>query len=541
MSRATALLTFSIGPVHSFIAQARRVADVWAGSSLLSHLMETAVSALRQHGGDTVFPVVDEALAASGIPNRVVCRVPLDGADEVGRAMEEAVLAEWDGLVEAAVRVLRGYDLEPAAHLWSPSASRGERQTDHVFDVAWSWLPEDEGYAPAARAGAQRYAASRTFRPFEQVEESDEKCALCGVRTALPNGDRERVRSTWQAAEEAAEGTGDQPFFRLDQGRLCLVCATKRLYTHRGKRRALFFALDAFHTAQAREDRERPPDNPPYVALVACDGDRMGQVLAWGDGRVRGEVEDFHRALSDALSNFARSLRSTDRNNLTHLNLQTLDLTSRAAQPPQLIYAGGDDVLVVCAPEDALPVARALDRHYRRTLAEVSDFLSRRDLERLTLSSAVLYGHGRYPAGLLFREVGRLLHETAKEEAGRDALAIRLEKRSGKPVEVAFEWSHGPDPESELTWPEALDALVEQIREAELSSTQTFNLRQEETVLAEVFEPEDWGPWLTDRLSRSERSTPDASGLAESIAPFFVHDKAPALRIARFLGREVER
>jgi len=541
VSRPTALLTFSIGPVHTFISQARRVADVWAGSDLLSHLMGTAIGALPDQGRETVFPVFDEDLAASGLPNRVVCRVPFDFVQETGKAMEKAVLDEWDRQVAEAVRVLGNLGLRPLPRLWNPDAPHGERQTDHVFDIAWSWVPEEPDYAKAAREGASRYSASRVFRPFRAIDERDEKCALCGVRTALPDGNRDRVRQAWAEAEEKAEGTSDQIFFRFGQGRLCLVCATKRLYTRTGSKRALFYALDAFHTAQAREDEDRPPENPPYVALVACDGDRMGEVLSWGPDRVQGESADFHQALSKSLSRFARSLRSTEPGNLTHLNLESLGHTSKAGLPPQLIYAGGDDVLVVCAPEDALPVARKINAHYRETLRGLAEFLAPRDLQLLSLSGAILYGHGRNPAGLLFQEVERLLHDRAKEYAGRDALAIRLEKRSGKPIEVAFKWSRPVSADGTMTWPEALDDLVDHIREGALSSTQTFNLRREEDVLTEVFEPEHWEPWLADRLSRSERSTPGATGLAESIAPFFIHRKEPALRIARFLGREVTR
>lgn len=541
MSRSHALLTFSIGPVHTFISQARRVADVWAGSDLLSHLMGAAIGALHDRGGETVFPIFEEDLTASGLPNRMVCRVPAASVRETGKAMEEGILDEWDRQVAEAVRVLQRIGLQPDPRLWSPDAPRGERQTDHVFDIAWSWVPEEPSYAAAAREGASRYAASRVFRPFHTIDELDEKCALCGVRTALPDGNRDRVRQGWADAEAEAEGTSDQIFFRFGQGRLCLVCATKRLYTRTGSKRALFYALDAFHTAQAREDEDRPPENPPYVALVACDGDRMGQVLSWEPDRVQGEVAAFHKALSNALSRFARSLRSTEPGNLTHLNLDTLGHTSKAALPPQLIYAGGDDVLVVCAPEDALPVARKINAHYRATLQGLAEFLAPQSLHLLSLSGAILYGHGRHPAGLLFREVEQLLHDRAKEHAGRDALAIRLEKRSGKPIEVAFKWDRPVTGDGTMTWPEALEDLVDHIRAGALSSTQTFNLRREEDILTEVFESEHWEPWLSDRLSRSERSTPGATGLAERLAPFFIHRKTPALRIARFLGREVTR
>lgn len=545
----TALLTFSLGPVHAFISQARRVADVWAGSDLLSHLMGRAVGAARKHGGEPVFPLVEDGEAAAGIPNRVVCRIPVDVADRAAQDMEAAVQDEWRRLAGQAVETLRQYGIDPDPSLWPAEGENGPRQTDHVFQAAWSWVPEDGGYATAAAQGADRYAASRLYRPFPQVEQQGEKCALCGERTALPDGDRNTVRTAWKRAEETTQGTQDERFFRFDQGRLCLVCATKRLYTRNleGKR-AYFRAFDAFDEEAQGQGEEK--EKAPYVALVNLDGDRMSQALAWGEDEIEGEIQDFHQALSRALNEFARSLRTPRTGDAlpdSQLNLRTLGIESRAgkrANRPQLIYAGGDDVLVVCSPADALPVARAIQRQYASTLrSPLEKFLDSDRLQKLTLSGAILFAHGRYPAGAMFRDVERLLKDKAKGEAGRNALAIRLDKRGGVPVEVAFKWSQREDPNGTTSWPDALDDLVNRIRAGTLGSTLTFNLRREEKVLLPVLEtkPDRWVPWLQDRLGRSGVSRQYAEELAPKIAPFFEHRKTRALRIARFLGREVDR
>lgn len=284
MSSPNALLTFSIGPVHAFISQARRVADVWAGSDLLSHLMGKAIGKARSMGGETVFPAVVDDEEATGIPNRVVCRVPLEDADEIARAMGEAVDSEWRSLAGEAVEVLARHGIAPAAGLWAPEGQEGARQTDHVFESAWSWVSEEQGYAAASAEGASRYAASRLCRPFVQVEQQGEKCALCGERTALPDGDRGNVRAAWQTAADRAKGGPDERFLRFDQGRLCLVCATKRLYTrNRDSKRVYFRAFDAFdQEARGSRKNEGDAERAPYVALVNMDGDRMSEVLAWG-------------------------------------------------------------------------------------------------------------------------------------------------------------------------------------------------------------------------------------------------------------------
>ena len=527
--------------------------------------MGAAIEAARPDGVP-VFPAIEETERPTGIPNRVVLRVPRDRAGEIAEAMGAAVRSRWTALAEDAVAFLRDYEIEPADTIWplAPGPSH-PRQTDRVFDIAWSWVPEEEGgYAEAAAAGARRYAASRLFRPFDQVEQVGEKCALCGFRTALPNGHRSKVAAAWKAAEEKAEkraeqgkSRGDERFLRYDQGRLCLVCATKRLYTREGDRKVYFQALDRFDRAERGEEMEkgaRPKrstadeDRRRYVAVVAMDGDKMSEILALGPEKITGgRVEEFHRAVSKVLGDFARDLRRQQvREPLqkAQLDLEFLGIDSKAPEKhePQLIYAGGDDVLVVCAPADALPVARAVRERFLERVQTLRDHLDNpADLDRLTISGAIVYAHAKHPAGSLFREAQDLLKRKAKGEAGRDALALRLMKRSGVPVEVAFKWSESSEGLPAESWLATVDALVERLREGTLSSKQTFNLRREEDVLMEVFESnlELWTPWLSDRLSRGEASNEEAEELARHIAPFFAHGKPEALRIVRFLGVEV--
>jgi len=144
MSRETALLTFIIGPVHSFIAQARRVSDVWAGSYLLSHLTRQAIGIVQNDDRcQMVFPFIDRSEGTpDGIPNRFVCRVPLAEAEEVALRMKNEVERVWDVAVQSAVRSL-GTNLAPPPSLWSSERHPTRmRQTDRLLDMAWSWVPE---------------------------------------------------------------------------------------------------------------------------------------------------------------------------------------------------------------------------------------------------------------------------------------------------------------------------------------------------------------------------------------------------------------
>lgn len=537
----TALLTFSIGPVHTFIAQARRVADLWAGSAVLSALITAAIERLREEPDTAlVFPFLEAGEEIPpGLPNRFVCRVPAQRASALAGELERAVRRAWRGYAALAVELLRErYGFSIGAPLWRGTGRPSQPdQVDAALSCSWSWVPEEGGYATASPAGARQFVASRLYRPFVSIEEPGEKCAICGERAALPDGVREHVHQAWKEAEERARTT-EAGFFRFDQTRLCLVCATKRFFPQARGETARFRAFDAFEPPL---EEERGGEKAPYVALVEMDGDRMGRILSWSADEVEGgDVEGFHRRVSRVLSSFAHSLRTPGSQNL---NLATLGWALPLGHtPPQLIYAGGDDVRFVCDPRHALPLASRVAQLYRCRFAdEVAPHVVPGRRGAFTISAGILIAHTKHPAGQMFRDVAALLEHQAKGAAGRDAVAVRLSKRGGAPEEVAFRWAE-PAPGAG-SWIEQLDALVERLRDPSLASRQTFNLRREEHTLTRVFgrNAEQWQRWLADRLSRGEVSAGQAEPLAEALTQFFVHGKTSALRIARFLGVEVGR
>lgn len=547
MSTHQAMLTFSLGPVHAFIAQARKVADLWTGSDLLSDLMKQAIRAVHARHGDALFPYVPrpekgEAEIPPGLPNRVVCRVPLDKVEEIARAMEGAVLAEWERMVRRTVCQLPEY-LRPSAEIWTRDGSLGARQTDGVFQVSWSWVPESGSgpsagsatadYAAACRAGAGRFAASRLFRPFAAADERDEKCAICGERTALPDGDRRHVAEGWARAEEEFEKDRHKGrLFRRIQSRSCLVCTAKRLDAltrhEDGPEGPYFCGFEHF-----QPDRETA-----YFALLNMDGDHMGDILGWDAEMVKnGDLAEFHRAVSQALIQFSCDLRD-ERPWILNLGPKEFD---RQGKTPQLVYAGGEDVMVVCDPRDALAVAAAIRQRYLEALAPVADLLAEPHIfaDTFTISAAILYAHAKHPAGHAFQLVEQLLSQKAKHQAGRNAVAFQLLKRGGAPVEIVFKWC--PAGSTDRDWVATFRELVAALQRGALASRQSYNLRLEEDVLGDLFGADlgCWETWLRDRLRRGEASVSEADELARLTAPFLAENRSAALRIARFLGREM--
>jgi CRISPR-associated protein Cmr2 len=511
---SSALLTFSIGPVHAFIGQARRIADLWAGSQILSDLTRVAVDALSDdERAELIFPKMTRGEIPQGLPNRFVARVPTGAATNTAQRIEGKVRQQWQEIVEHGIAQLQrlGFDTRNLIEndpLW--------REAIHC---AWSWVSEDGPYQRDSRAGAELYAASRVFRPFSQSGESGMKCAICGERNALPNGERATVTKAWQRAEELAKERLKQftPFVRAGQTRLCLVCASKRFYPTFEKiknRGAIFGSFESF----------QPDDDRSYFALVSMDGDRLGEALGEASEEAQGEI-------SAALSKFAGDLRTADS---AALNLNNLGLTlpPRSGQTPktspQLIYAGGEDVLFVADPRDALPCARAIRDHYGDCF-EARKF----DRARYTISGAVIFAHTKIPAGRLLIDAEELLKRRAK--AHRNAVAVALHKRSGPAVETVFPW----DGKVHVG---LLKELVDELEARNLASRQTYDLGEESRVLTEVFSGDaQWQAWLEWRLARGGASREHVGRLAGLLAPLFnaAEPRIEALRIARFLAVEV--
>ena len=97
------LFLFTIGPVQSFISQARKTQDLHTGSRILSELIKAAIDVVG--GRDKVifpFAYPDDAAkwkAVESLPNRFIAEIDLPESElaELGRKTKEAVLRKWKG------------------------------------------------------------------------------------------------------------------------------------------------------------------------------------------------------------------------------------------------------------------------------------------------------------------------------------------------------------------------------------------------------------------------------------------------------------
>ncbi len=343
-------------------------------------------------------------------------------------------------------------------------------------------------------AAVKNARATDAWAPLQQISDSRrkvEKDHLDG-RSEVLGG--EKHEAFWQAMREASWGEDDTSkgatLFKGSQeyGALTTI---KRLYPHVRMRAALDTQVPRFESvqdiAEAIEAENELSTGPKYYAILAMDGDSMGEWVSgsrtplwkdilsgdaadettplgyfaarWGQGweGVRSPLTpSFHAALSEALGNFSLYCAG-----------QIVE-----AFGGQLIYAGGDDVLAMLPAATAVDCAIALQLVFRgkdpaknaapstvqKVIASLFDFPAEGFVRcklgtgkgdhcrpswplmvmgpQATASVGIAIGHVRSPMQDII-QAAREAEHAAKKVPGKGALCLRVLKRSGESVQFA--------------------------------------------------------------------------------------------------------
>lgn len=187
MSNNKYLFLFTIGPVQSFIAQARKTQDLYAGSLLLSNLVRTAINQLDDRA-NVIFPFTypDEEYKwknkIESLPNRFVAIINKDVSElqKLGEQIENAVRAKWKSLSFSAI-------LDRQKDYNKLSIDQGfTQQIEQHLDIFWLFEPLID-YEESFKLLERKMGAIKNVRDFEQynyngVGEAGRKCSLDGIR-----------------------------------------------------------------------------------------------------------------------------------------------------------------------------------------------------------------------------------------------------------------------------------------------------------------------------------------------------------------------
>ncbi|MBI3300891.1 MAG: type III-B CRISPR-associated protein Cas10/Cmr2, partial [Deltaproteobacteria bacterium] len=189
-----AVLIFTFSPVQSFIAEARRASDLYAGSQILVHLARAAAQAVGKRQSTLIYP----ATLGNDVPNKLVAHVPWEEVTAIAEDAKAALLREWTRIADTAKSDLMRKDPLPDA-LWHDIWAR---QVSHLWEMYWAAASmENRSYKEAYEEASRTVDAAKHIRVFAAVEEEGMKDTLSGCRTALHTA-RQDAKAYWTAISQ---------------------------------------------------------------------------------------------------------------------------------------------------------------------------------------------------------------------------------------------------------------------------------------------------------------------------------------------------
>ena len=506
---ANYLFLFTIGPVQSFIAQARKTQDLYAGSQLLSDLITFAIDKLNLPKEENlIFP--NKNLDSK--PNRFIAIIENKTEDEIKKLGEDIKNAVNEELLRIANKSKKG------------NPPNFEKQIKDFLQIYWVALPLSDYKKDYAEI--ERYlGAVKNVRVFSQLEETGRKCSLCGERNVLfyKLTDSEEKKGGLELRNDGLlkklyvkdvvyfNPKKEEYKFKMEKGEgLCAVCFTKRFYPTSSFPSTAEIALmdvipkeefDKFkYDAQLFYDEnltekyfekhgiresvktvKRQVNNilekfnlkssslPKYYAIIAFDGDNMGKWLS-GDSALLKEnidLEKFHKELSKRLGEFAKNAKG-----------ELIEPKGKA------VYAGGDDFIGFVNLNHLFDVMQKLrdkfDEQVNKPLKENEEFGIKSDL---TFSAGVAIAHYKIPLSEVLNWARKMEKEAKEIDDGKeakeidnvkDAFAIAVLKHSGEINKTVYKWKYANEWTTDL-----MDDIVKKLITNKFSNTFIKNLNIE--------------------------------------------------------------
>lgn len=222
------MLLFSLGPVQTFIAQARKTRDLWIGSLLLSKLMEAAMDGIK---GEFIFPATQKVEDTPDIPNKYVAIFDDLSKAQAAAAQSKRQIAErWQRICDAVWKeIIAGHGDEETRRIWKRqtgvNSETHQVDLDTLFEIYWTIVERKERkeYGDWFEETESTLAARKRLRDFKAEEEPGEKSGISGEREILRKvgAKREDIRNFWKAialtrSENDLDKEGDEHLDAID-------------------------------------------------------------------------------------------------------------------------------------------------------------------------------------------------------------------------------------------------------------------------------------------------------------------------------------
>jgi len=488
---------FTLGPVQVFVSQARRTRDLWSGSFLLSVLTGVAIKeTLAQSPQNAILFPKPNNIFLNALEGKFAKKLPQQGSipnrfkAEVGENFDpkkviQAVQAAWQAIANNVLK----QDLAPFEFWKTKHQEIWDQQINSFWDMSWAitndeidsaildkrknWRshlqPVQYGSKCMIMAGYQDLSAvarpnSKAQKEFwgllrktiqsgkTDLREGEILCAIAFVKRRfarnfnelsiiMPSGWRlngwklnykvpsvqymaavhwiERILKLAKTDTAVAQQVNvffDEAKKLVDRGETATHTTCIELQKTKGispieSLDGVAFFSSVLENEQGTEKlryalealNKRTDKVSPFYAILLMDGDSLGKHMSNADSQ---------KKISDSLDKFTHKVNDivTENNGF-------------------LIYAGGDDVLALIPLEDVLTCANKLRLYYLDCFKNTAIPTS--------LSGAIEYIHIKTPLMRGISDCHPLLDNIAKEQTGRNSLAIRLQK----PGNLTAQWS----------------------------------------------------------------------------------------------------
>lgn len=517
---------FTLGPVQSFVAQARRTRDFWVGSFLLSYLTAHSMMPIIKNDGEILFPKIKDNQETTdpllkyiescednkkipcptigSIPNRFLAEVP-DNFD--GKQCIDAVNEAW---AKIAGEIWKKYVISAADHghnterIW-------KRQVNNFWEM--SWVIGDEPDLLDRRKNLRCHIPPMEF---------GDKCTLMGDWQELSGYLRIRNRSKqnrfWKELYYKTPGED----IREDE-RLCSIALIKRLFPYFLMKGGVSYPSTPYLAAVPwlssiindnskheiacqftdRADKKMfgNENSAIFFSKEKLDGDLGGFIDLDGNCffKITLENDNLWSSENDETAcrrNMVKLLDGFKSEPTPFYAMLVMDgdrigsllaeKDNRIAVSRSLsnfsgkvegimskykgitVYAGGDDVLALLPMDSALHAARELRNCFTECFSKEDSSL------KTTISAAIVYAHIHAPLQQIIAAAQQILDEEAKEKTGRDALAVAVWKTGG----IVINWSAPWDIENDVGGViSKIDSLISSYANKQMSSSWLYGIR----------------------------------------------------------------
>jgi len=245
MNTSEATIIFSIGPVQSFIAQARKTQDLWVGSYLLSYLTGVALCEFMDSGGTIESPNLDEnnffsfikslkeksdrnkskglvdAPKVGSIPNQAVIKAKNKDPFQLAKKAELTVRKEWLRICNTIwdryfSRLEKQYP--EVKNIW-------EKQITNFWNIRWLIVEREEDI--------KYFSNFKLWSPFSFPVEKGDRCKMMGNWQEISGfirgksaSDKDNQDSFWEQVRDSIPKKHELK----DDERLSSIALIKRLF-----------------------------------------------------------------------------------------------------------------------------------------------------------------------------------------------------------------------------------------------------------------------------------------------------------------------